>query len=95
MQLDEYFTEVLIPLLNKKLKHTMKYYIYYNWQVRPANWKLHLDSCGHCNEGHGKNITSKTGGLHGVWIGAFEERGLAEDFASMIGINLSRCRCIK
>lgn len=72
----------------------MKYYIYYNWQVKPANWKLHRHSCGHCKNGQGKS-RHKVEGLHGVWIGYFDERELAEDFASMIGITLRRCRCIK
>lgn len=57
------------------------YYIYINWTAKDktAN-KIHHSSCGNCRMGFGKHKDAGRG-EHGVWIGPFTNRKLAEDFS--------------
>lgn len=59
----------------------MGYYIYTNWKAKDNKVnKIHIGSCGHCNNGQGKHDDADRG-ENGVWIGAFNEIIQAEDFA--------------
>ena len=50
----------------------MAYYIYENWQAGPHKAVIHRGSCGHCNNGQGRNEGNYDPD-HGEWRGPWDD----------------------
>jgi hypothetical protein len=55
------------------------YYVYQNWQANGMKYKVHVNSCGHCQNGAGARHNAVVG-LNGVWIGPFAQFQLTEEY---------------
>ena len=73
----------------------MSFYVYENWQAGPHKAVIHRDTCGHCNNGHGR-----AGGYdprHARWHGPYETIDLANAASQGLpGVTVRReDRCVQ
>ena len=50
----------------------MSYHIYENWHARGHRAVIHHGSCGHCEDGQGRN-KGNYDPKHGKWHGSYED----------------------
>jgi len=67
------------------------YHIYFNWQARGEQLKVHYSQCAFCNNGQGRDIENIEPGLNGVWIGTFSKIEYVNHFIQRMGIEVSIC----
>jgi hypothetical protein len=58
------------------------FYVYENWRAGPHHAKVHLGSCGACNDGSGMH--GGTDSTNGKWHGPFPTHGQAMNEATQL-----------
>lgn len=67
-----------------------RFYAYENWVAHGHTARLHRGSCSFCTDGVGK--TGQKAPRNGKWLGPFATVRQAEDAATKVGAEVSRCR---
>jgi len=66
------------------------FHVYENWRAEHHKATVHLDSCGHCNYGHGARGGTRVD--NGRWHGPFDSLMNAQ--AAVPGITPAIHRCV-
>jgi hypothetical protein len=65
------------------------YYVYQNWRADGMKYTVHVNTCGHCQNGAGARHNAVVG-LNGVWIGPFAQFQLTEEYRLRMNIPIDQ-----